>query len=158
VALLQKLAAKTLADRELAVDLPDPALRNGSLGGPGATAEQLLAAEARLGVRLPPSYLAFLETSNGWGATSFFLERLLRVDEIVRFADSDPTWVEAWKDNEEAPALRAAIQVSTITDNGVCLLIPSAAEEWEAWWFANWIPGAHRHESFLTFMRSELDR
>ena len=157
VTLLGKLAAKVLANREMAVDLPDEAVQEGWLGGAGASAAELEKVEARLGVTLPPSYRAFLQASNGWGPTSFAIDRLLTAAEIVRFAESEPDWVEIWKDSEESTGLRSALQVSTVTDNGVCLLVPSEGEEWEAWLFANWIPGAHRHESFLAFMRSELD-
>ena len=90
------------------------------------------------------------------GPTSFAVDRLLGAHEIVRFIESEPDWVEIWKDSEESSGLRSALQVSTVTDNGVCLLIPSEAKEWETWLFANWIPGAHRHASFIAFMQSEL--
>ena len=156
--LLSRLGARILADRDRAADLPESALRTGWLGAAGATDEELAALESRLGLRLPPSYRSFLKTSNGWGPTSFAVDRLFAASEVRRFAESEPEWVEIWSKNEEGPALRTAVQVSTIAD-GVCLLIPSADRaEWEAWFFANWIPGAHRHESFRTFMESELER
>jgi len=157
VTLLSKLAAKVIADREMAADLPDEALQTGWLGTRGASPAELDRAEARLGVRLPPSYRAFLQTSNGWGPTSFAIDRLFAARKVVRFIESEPDWVEIWKDSEESTGLRSALQVSTVTDNGVCLLIPSDAKEWETWLFANWIPGAHRHASFLAFMESELE-
>ena len=54
--------------------------------------------------------------------------------------------------------MKTAIQVSTVAD-GVCLLIPSDQKaDWESWFFANWIPGAHRHDSFRAFMEIELGR
>jgi hypothetical protein len=133
--LLAKLAARVLADRERAVDLAETALETGWLGTAGATGEELAALEARLGLTLPPSYRSFLETTNGWG----------------------PEWVEIWAGNEEGPALRTALQISTVAD-GVCLLIPSDKTEWETWFFANWIPGADRHSTFRAFMENELQR
>jgi len=39
---------------------------SGWLGFPGATEAETAAAEAHLGVTLPPSYRAFLRVSNGW--------------------------------------------------------------------------------------------
>jgi len=36
------------------------------IGFPGATEDQLIAAETRLGVTLPPSYQTFLKVTNGW--------------------------------------------------------------------------------------------
>lgn len=156
--LLSKLAAKILADRDRAADLSESALETGWLGAPGAKDEDIAALESRLGVSLPPSYRSFLKTTNGWGPTSFALDRLLGTNEVRRFAESEPEWVQIWSNNEEGPALRTAIQVSTVAD-GVCLLIPSDEKaEWETWFFANWIPGAHRHESFRAFMESELGR
>jgi hypothetical protein len=155
--LLAKLAAKILADRDRAADLPESALETGWLGTPGATEDELTALEERLSLKLPPSYRSFLQTTNGWGPTSFAVDRLMAAHEVVRFADSEPEWVAIWAENEEGPALRTAVQVSTVAD-GVCLLIPSGSSEWETWFFASWIPGAHRHASFRAFMESELQR
>jgi HEAT repeats/SMI1 / KNR4 family (SUKH-1) len=156
--LLTKLAAKVLADRNRAADLPDEALATGWLGTTAATEEQLQTAERRLGVKFPVSYRSFLATSNGWGPTSFFLDRLYGADEVVWFADSEPDWLAIWASTAEGPQLKTALQVSSVTDNGVCLLIPSEQAEWECWFFANWIPGVHRHASFRAFMDAELAR
>jgi hypothetical protein len=158
VRLLSQLAAKVIGDREMAVDLPDEALETGWLGAPGATPADLADVEARLGVTLPPSYRAFLQTSNGWGPLSFGVERLLAAGEIVKFVEAEPEWVAAYEGLDESAGLNTAIQISTTYDSAVCLLIPSEAAEWETWFFANWLAGAWRHESFLGFMRSEMER
>lgn len=156
--LLAKLAAKTLADPDRAAELAENAVKTGWLGTGAVGDDDLAALESRLGLKLPPSYRSFLKTTNGWGPTSFAVDRLLRAEEVKRFVESEPEWVQIWSDNEEGPALSTAIQVSTVAD-GVCLLIPSDDRvEWETWFFANWIPGAHRHDSFLAFMESELRR
>jgi hypothetical protein len=156
--LLSRLAAKILADRERAVDLPESSLETGWFGAAGATDAELAALESRLVIKLPPTYRSFLKTTNGWGPTSFAVDRLLRAEEVRRFAESEPDWVQIWSENEEGPALKTAIQVSTVAD-GVCLLIPTDLKaEWETWFFANWIPGAHRHGSFRAFMENELQR
>ena len=152
--LLARLAAKILGDRELAADLTEEALETGWLGSAGTGEEAIAALESRLGLRLPPSYRSFLQTTNGWGPTSFAVDRLLAAHEVRRFAESEPEWVQAWSDNDEGPELRTAIQVSTVAD-GVCLLIPSDGRaEWETWFFANWIPGAQRHASFRCSWRT----
>jgi cell wall assembly regulator SMI1 len=156
--LLSRLAVKVLARGDQVADLSESALETGWFGTAGATDADLAALESRLGVKLPPSYRSFLKTTNGWGPTSFAVERLLRAEEVVRFAESEPDWVQIWSENEDGPALKTAIQVSTVGD-GVCLLIPSDQKaEWETWFFANWIPGAHRHESFRALMENELQR
>jgi hypothetical protein len=155
--LLAKLAAKILADRDRAADLTETALETGWLGAAGATEGDLAALEERLNLKLPSSYRSFLLTTNGWGPTSFAVDRLLAAHEVGRFADSEPEWVATWAGNEEGPALRTAIQVSTVAD-GVCLLIPSDSSEWETWFFASWIPGAHRHATFRAFLENELER
>ena len=157
VDLLEKLSARVLADRELAADLPDEALETGWLGTTGATAQQLNGAESRLGLRLPSSYRAFLEISNGWYTTSFLCQRLLPVEEVIPFIESDPQWVQAYGQTDIATALRGAIQVSTITDNGVCLLVPSDAVDCETWWFASWMAGKRSFPSFYDFIRNELE-
>ena len=49
------------------------------------------------------------------------------------------------------------VQVSDVGD-GVYLLNPEAVTpdgEWEAWFFANWVPGARRYPSFAHLMRDE---
>jgi len=77
---------------------------------------------------------------------------------VVRFAESEPDRVQICSENEEGPSLKTATQVSTVAD-GVCLFIPSDQKaEWETWFFANWIPGAHRYDSFRAFMENELQR
>jgi hypothetical protein len=71
-----------------------------------ATAEQLAGAEERLGVRLPPSYRAFLLVSNGAHASALGAERvyagradrhgLLPVEEVSYAVDADAETVELW--------------------------------------------------------------
>jgi hypothetical protein len=154
--LLERIATRILADREKAVDLPDEFLETGWLGTRGATTDELASLERRLGLSLPPSYRSFLATTNGWGPTSFAVQRLLAADEVVRFADAEPEWVRAWEDNEEGPAIRSAVQISTVFDGAVCLLVPGASANWETWLFANWLPGADAYPSFHAFMEGQL--
>src|SRR5689334_23303262 len=66
------------------------------LGYPGATEEQIVAAEARLGISLPPDYREFLQTSNGWRWANYFIPRIWPVEEIQWLRLSDPDLVAIW--------------------------------------------------------------
>src|SRR4051812_4520962 len=71
-------------------------LASGWLGYPGATDEHIAAAEARLGIGLPPDYREFLQTSNGWRWTNSFIERIWPVEEIRWLRSSDPDIITDW--------------------------------------------------------------
>jgi hypothetical protein len=86
--LLQRLNALLLRSEEF--ELSEQAVSSGWCGLPPATENELLEAEARLGVKHPPSYRAFLSNSNGWRPFNKFVERLLPVQEIDRYRFRDP--------------------------------------------------------------------
>lgn len=55
--------------------------------------------------------------------------------------------------------LRSCLQISEAGDSAVLLLNPEVVdsdEEWEAWFFANWLPGAAIHGSFRELLENEL--
>jgi hypothetical protein len=168
----------------LATDLTrqlDPADRKLKyLGFPPASASEIKALESRLRVTLPPSYRAFLETTNGFRAISPFTRRLRSTAEVDWFRVENQGWIETYNepsiyDNPDVPKssdeeyfdysdanspdfrgphLFAMLQVSDV-DDGVMLLNPLVVTpdgEWEAWFFANWIPGAYRYASFAHMM------
>src|SRR5215471_13497154 len=61
---------------------------------------------------------------------------------------------------ETYPHLGSCLQVSELGD-AVVLLKPSVEAnegEWQAYFFANWIPGARVYKSFGAFMRNELEQ
>jgi hypothetical protein len=157
--------------------LPPEVVASGWLGYPPATGEQLAQAEARLGVTLPPSYRAFLATSNGWRLTGHFIDRLWSAQEITWFRDRNQEWIDNWLegarsqggpdpipddeyfvygDDQRSVSFReeywgASLQISEEGDGAVYLLNPRAVTadgEWEAWFFANWLPGATRYRSY----------
>ena len=156
---------------------------DGWLGAPGATEAQLQALEARLGVTLPPSYRAFLQVSNGWGRTTPFIDRLWSSEEVDWFAVRNQDWVDVWTDasaGETLPSipdaaylrygqdqdttllreeyLQTALEISDTGDAAIYLLNPqivTPAGEWEAWFFASWLPGARRYPSFWDLMQDE---
>ncbi|MFF6999585.1 SMI1/KNR4 family protein [Streptomyces sp. NPDC008313] len=66
-----------------------------------ATSEQVRAAEARLGVPLPPSLWAFLLVSNGCGPVSQYTEALRPCEEIDWFRRTHPAFVDSRRDTED---------------------------------------------------------
>lgn len=146
------------------------------LGFSPATSKDIEELEDRLGVLLPPSYKAFLQTSNGWSRTTAFIGRIRPTQEVNWFQIENEQWVEAYSqvgltsaDKEyydygvdgasdlRGEHMASLLQISDVED-GVYLLNPDAVMpngEWEAWFFANWIPGAHRYPSFAHLMLRE---
>ncbi len=149
------------------------------MGFPPAPASALHSLESRLGVMLPPSYRAFLETTDGFRVISPFTHRLRPTADIDWFRVENQGWIETYNEptiydddgpepsddeyfdysnaNElifRRPHLFAMLQVSD-ADDGVMLLNPLVVTpdgEWEAWFFANWIPGTNRYVSFAHMM------
>jgi cell wall assembly regulator SMI1 len=82
------------------IDLEAEAIARNSLAYPGATDEQIKALETRLGVTLPPSYIEFLKTTNGWIQIAMDAGdgKIWSTDEVQWFRDQDPQWIAAWTD------------------------------------------------------------
>jgi hypothetical protein len=56
--------------------------------------------------------------------------------------------------------LATALEVSAEGDSAIYLLNPQVVAsqgEWEAWYFANWLPGAQRYRSFWDLMQAEYE-
>lgn len=146
----------------------------------GASDEQIKQLEQRIGVKLPPSYVSFLKASNGWLQIGMDAEsgKLWSTKEVQWFIDQDSEWVEAWEEDmfpiadseyfvygeEQDPCsmrneyLRTALAISESIDAAVYLLNPnviSTEGEWEAWFFANALPGVNRYRSFREMMEAE---
>jgi hypothetical protein len=156
--------------------------RSGWLGHTGATEAQIRAAEARLEIELPASYKSFLQASNGWHNTGYFIYRLRPVEEIEWYYTQNKESIDqtvdvyqamgpisdedyfVYGDKQRSAVYRAeyllsAIQISDIGDAAVYLLNPevrSAGSEWEAWFYSSWEPGADRFPSFWEMMRWEF--
>ncbi len=61
--------------------------------------------------------------------------------------------------NFDSKHLAHTLCLSELEDSAVLLLNPMVVwpdGEWEAWFFANWLPGARRYRSFADWMRHEL--
>ena len=152
--LLTRLNERWLSDDDFLLELPDDIVEQGWLGHPPASPEQIDVAEARLGVRLPPSYREFLAVSNGWQQVAQEAGRLLPVESIDWFAADHQEWIDAYADAEEHTGLRRAILLSEGTEAVILLAteIPGAPGECQAWYFANWIPGAMTFPTFRHLM------
>lgn len=82
--------------------IPEDVIQTNWLGFPGATEEQIERAEARLGVKLPPSYRAFLMTTNGWRQLADWMPahagRFWSVEEIDWYSARHQDRIDAWMD------------------------------------------------------------
>lgn len=160
--------------------LPGTVVESGWLGFDPATDVQIAEAESRLKIALPPSFRVFVRISNGWRQTTFAIERVWGTEEISWFRKKHREWIAAYsmpasfEPREESPNeeyfsyersedfrlghLRETLQISDVGDSAVYLLNPQVITkdgEWEAWLFANWIPGVRRYRSFLEMMQAE---
>jgi hypothetical protein len=170
-----------LASDEVRRRLAPEVIQSGWLGFPGAADAEIKAAEARLGTRLPPSYRSFLLASNGWRRPTYFIYELWPSTQIAWFRDRNQEWIDAYVGPAaELPAiadaeyftygegqdsckfrteyLQSALEISDIGDSAILLLNPRIVTpegEWEAWFFANWLPGATRYRSFQELMEHE---
>jgi hypothetical protein len=128
-------------------------------------------------VTLPPSYKSFLKETNGWRETGGSTGRLLAVEEIEWFQSKHPDWLDVWMSGWMAGGLDIALDendqvqgevdyhhldqtlaISEVGDEAIMLLNPSVQTpdgEWEAWLFANWLPGAAPHISFQVMLEEE---
>ena len=162
-------------DPEEANAFVDPAITpavvaSGWLGFPGASEEEVGALERRLGARLPPSYRSFLLASNGFLQPGVIVPRLLAASEVDWYRVKHQDTIDAWRKGVSSGGgtgpdafehhLPHALQVSAVERVGtaVYLLNPDVVGpdgEWEAFYFAHWVPGVHRHPSFRALMLAE---
>jgi len=177
--LLGEISRIRLSDPEVSARASDDVLRAGWLGGSGATEDEIREAEERIGAKLPPSYRGFLGQANGFYEISPFVSRLFQATEIDWFRSLNPEWIEAYQPRDgddvspedhlrdpldsvmfRSSYLSSCLQISEDGDGAVVLLNPEVMTpegEWEAWFFANWLPGAARYRSFRAYVESELE-
>ena len=162
---------------------PPPGPLSG-LASPGASESELAAVEQRLGTRLPPSYRSFLECTNGLRQPQPFVGagggHFWPAGELDWFRKRNMEWIDAYNhdpyevpdslyyvygEHQDCVHFRAeylydCLELSYDGDAAVYLLNPriiGADGEWEAWFFANWHPGAVRYRSFAEMMRARYD-
>jgi hypothetical protein len=163
--LLERLDLETYSafrDPRVTPDL----VRSGWLGSAPADESTLVATEARLGTRLPPSYRSFLAASNGFVQPDLIVPRLRASSEIGWYGELAPESVEIWSQfadaDEQTGRLGTCLQVSDVelVGDAVYLLDPTRSSsdgEWDAYFFASWVPGVDRYPSFLALMEAKRD-
>lgn len=146
------------------------------LGAPAATEQQISDKEAELGTILPPSYKAFLLTSNGFQAISPLAGKLYGVQQLQWVKDTEDA---GWARQEEyymsqelsdeeylvygeeqrsewyrAEYFQHSLKIADWYD-GCCIFLNPLikhGEEWEVLEYATWFPGTQRYRSFGEFM------
>jgi hypothetical protein len=160
-------------------------IENNWLGKPGATPAQIEQLEQRIRKALPKSYREFLVFSNGWGMTAPYIYQIWSTGDVDWFYKNNQGWIDAYTDqvsvaeetdfiaaldmntierNTEGVGklntdhLQTALEISEVGDAAIYLLNPQVVAEdgeWEAWLFADWLPGARRYPSFWEMMVAE---
>lgn len=148
------------------------------LGFPPVTEHGIQIHEKKLKTLLPPSYKEFLMTTNGFKQISSFIWDILPLDKIdwiknfdnhfyqlyTKEFELDITDEEYFVYGEEQDTVNfrneyliKTLAVSNWGDAVILLLNPEVkfGDEWEAWMFANWYPGAARYKSFEELMQEE---
>jgi hypothetical protein len=105
------------SDRQL---LPPEVIESGWLGYPGAREADLQRAEIRLGVKLPPSYRAFLQVSNGWRQTAKpgdgSNHRLWSCEALDRFIVRHPQWIKSFGNGQDLTPLSPEDSLDDLDD------------------------------------------
>lgn len=179
---LAQFSRELLADRDLRKQLPAAVVQSGWLGFEPATVAEITELESRLGTTLPDSYKRFFAASNGWRDSGSFIYEVFPTAQVAWFRDLNQDWIDAYVEPSEGMPqvsledhcnygptqnccnfrveyLQSALQISAEGDSAVYLLNPEIQTpdgEWEAWFFANWNPGANRYRSFRKMMEQEL--
>ena len=181
---LQQVSRDMLQPKCIPAGLPEDVIASQWLGYPGATEQQIATLEKRIRRSLPPSYRSFLKVTNGWRNCGCFIYNLWPCSKVAWFRKRNQDWIDAYVEPwEEAGAtddfsdeeyfvyddnqdsckfrmrdLQAALEISDNGDSGILLLNPNVVTsdgEWEAWMFANWLPGAKRYRSFRELMEAQ---
>ena len=129
-------------------------------------------------LKLPKSYKEFLRITNGFKQISLFAGHLLPVQEIGWLKNLVPDLYEVYEleefevsnedyfnysDSQDSVKFRVeyllnSIVVSKDVEGSIILLNPQIKfeNEWEAWLYASWYPGASRFKSFKELIYEEF--
>ena len=149
---------------------------------PPISDNEILKHEKRLNTVLPPSYREFLKTSNGFKQLNSFIWNIFPLDKVEWAQDFDeafymphsmlpkspsiPDEIYFIYGNEQDPItirneyLPKTLAISDWGDAAILLLNPQIkfGEEWEAWMYATWLPGAFRYRSFEELMNDQYKK
>ncbi|MFG2525350.1 SMI1/KNR4 family protein [Streptomyces sp. NPDC048527] len=152
------------AGRDELRDVSEEQRATGWLGFQGASEEQLVALEARLGTRLPPSYRSFLATSDGWRHLGPFMDEMRTIGNVDWCEEAEPfLWdiiTDRYGEELDSPeTMERGLLISGEGDAQYWLLDPGDVSddgEWAAYIWASWYPGwGERHESFAALVAAE---
>jgi hypothetical protein len=150
--------------------LSEAVLRSGWLGYEGASSSAVRQAEARLGVKLPPSLRAFYSASNGWRTVGCFIYEVPPVEKLGWLTEVDPHLASLAgedddNDYDQTTRVRRSLAVSLWGDASMWLLDPGtvnssgewAGGRWSSWnpamrWIADSFEGLFRDE-YETYLR-----
>ncbi|WP_058044158.1 SMI1/KNR4 family protein [Streptomyces roseifaciens] len=149
-------------------EIPDgKALQERRLGFAPASAAHIAAAEERLGCRLPPSYRAFLEISDGWRNAGGFV-RLLAGTAHARWYEDEAGFGEFFREElvegsspeeiAQAGMWSRALQLDVESDATYILMDPQDVTgngEWAVYCHKVWTAAPpQRYESFRAYMEA----
>lgn len=157
---LTKFSADLIAVDQIRAKLDSDVIAGRWLGFTPASDEDIAQCQQRLGVTLPPSLVAFLQVSNGWRTTGPFVSQIWSTSEIRWLKEVDPELISLWQgsagDEPLEPDIEHCLALSPY-DDGMCLLNSNRRQkddEWEAWFFAHWVPGPEKYRTFAGLFRS----
>ncbi|MEU6035544.1 SMI1/KNR4 family protein [Actinomadura sp. NPDC047616] len=143
-------------------ELDPEVVRDGWLGFDPAPPEAVVAAEERLGTRLPPSYREFLLTTDGWRNAGIFVWRMRGTSDLGWVRDLEPYWQDWDEPVEEEEAdggdgpISRGLLISLETDAGILYLDPGDVDEngeWAAYSLFSWRAAPpERFPSFTALM------
>jgi len=178
---LEQYSRELLADRQIRTEVPQSVVQSAWMGFDPASPEELSELEGRIGAELPDSYKQFLATSNGWRQSGGLIYEVFPCEKVEWFRVNNQDWIHAYVEPAKGQPpmsaeehcvygddqdvcrfrveyLQSTLLISDVGDSAVYLLNPeikTASGEWEAWFFANWRPGAVRYRSFWDLMQAE---
>ncbi|MER5382015.1 SMI1/KNR4 family protein [Streptomyces sp. NPDC002688] len=158
--------ADSLPDDETRDEDDETARHARWLGFPPASEERIAAMEARLGLRMPPSYREFLRVSDGWRHAGGFVW-LLAGTEDARWHNNASGLADMYEEDmdedagpeerREAGIWRRGLQLDVESDITHVLLDPEDVDEdgeWAVYTWASWRAAPpERYANFLEFMR-----
>lgn len=153
--LLERLSA--LAIDEEPDCFPEQTRDSRWLGFPPATATEIKAAEERLGISFPDDYREFLRTTNGFNQWSSTSTGFVQVSNVDWLPNKYPDLVDLWMGNSDVgEKMERSLLVGDSGEQLMFLAPGHSADDWECWFFANWVPGEERHASFRAFVENEV--
>jgi hypothetical protein len=125
----------------------------------GATDAELASLEGRLKAKLPEEYRAVLKVSNGLARSKVL--RLWSTSEVEWFRKTNADWIAAYvEEGADIAHLADTLQISEAREGEVYLLNPKVKTKdgsWEAWVFANHIPGDQRYTSLAQLVEDLIE-